>query len=202
MATSSQSRWSGTSELILMECMAMSTHVNQLVNSSFYQLWWIPAIWQSIPTFMSIQLVKSFDVLKVDYYNSLLVGLPAGQLDRIQSILNSAVQIIYGWGKYDHVMLFLRDKLQWLQVPQTVQYKCRLLLYKALNGLATLYICSYRTSIAEVQRRSTLCSVTHGNLTIPRSKTKLIFGGWSIGMKFASGQCQNCHINRHFQETS
>ena len=33
----------------------------------------------------AVQLVNSFVVLRIDYCDSLFVGLPAGQLDRIQS---------------------------------------------------------------------------------------------------------------------
>ena len=93
----------------------MSTHMNRLVSSSFHRLRWIPANSDlSIPTSMAIQLVNSFVVSRIDSCNSLLVGLPDVQLDRKQSVLNYAVRIIYGPGKYDHVTPFLRDKLHWL----------------------------------------------------------------------------------------
>ena len=115
------------------ESMAMSIHVNRLVSLSFYQLRLILAIRRSILASMAIQLDNSIAVSRINYCNSLLVGLPEGQLDRIQSVLDYAVRIIYGRGKYDRVTPFLRDKLRWLRVPQKVQYKLCLLMYKALK---------------------------------------------------------------------
>ena len=51
----------------------------------------------------AIQLMNSFVVTSVDYCNSLLTGLPVHQLDRIQSVLNYAVHLVYGRRKYDHM---------------------------------------------------------------------------------------------------
>ena len=83
-----------------------------------------------------MQLVNSFVVSKVDYCNSLLADLPACQLDRVQAILNSAARLVYGRRNNEHVTPPLRDKLHWLRIGERVQLKCRLLVYKALNGAA------------------------------------------------------------------
>ena len=53
----------------------------------------------------------------VDYCNSLLAGQPAYQLKRVQSILNFAKHLIFGSGKYGHIIAFLQFKLHWLHVP-------------------------------------------------------------------------------------
>ena len=89
--------------------------VNMLVSSSFYQLRRVRTIQRSIPTSMAIQLINSFVISGTDYCSSLLAGFPAYQMERIQSILNYAVRIIYGTRKYDHITPFLRDKLHWLR---------------------------------------------------------------------------------------
>ena len=103
----------------------------------------------------------------------MLVGHPAYHLEKVQSIMNYAVRLINGRRKYDHVTPLLRDDLHWLRVPQRVRYKTCLLLYKAINGLSPSYITSYCLSVSSVQGRSTLRSVAHNRLVIPRSKTKL-----------------------------
>ena len=103
---------------------------------------------------MAIQLVNSFVVSRIDNCNSLLVGLSDVQLDRKQSVLNYAVRITYGPGKYDHVTPFLRKKLHWLsgssesaiqmlqidvQVAQRTGFFIHiLLLHKCLSGPAAL----------------------------------------------------------------
>ena len=65
-----------------------------------------------ISTRTAVQLINSFFViLRIDYCNSLLVGLTAYQLDRVQSILNFAARLIFGRAKYDHVTPILRNQL-------------------------------------------------------------------------------------------
>ena len=118
----------------------MTTHIKRLDRASFYQLRRIRTIRRSIPTSTAIRLVNSFVVSKVDYCNSLLAGLPAYQLEKVQSILNYAAPLIYGRRHYDHVTPLLPDGLHWLRVPQRVRYKSCLLLYKAMNGLSPSYI--------------------------------------------------------------
>ena len=96
----------------------MTTHVGRIISSSFYQLRRIRAIRKSIPTWTAVQLVNSFVVSRVDYCNSLMAGLPASQLERVQSVLNCAARLIYGRRKNDHITPLLRDKLHWLYVRE------------------------------------------------------------------------------------
>src|SRR6218665_3095761 len=42
----------------------------------------------------AVILVNSFFIFRVDYYNSILAGIHTCQLDRIQSVLNSAARLI------------------------------------------------------------------------------------------------------------
>ena len=70
------------------------------VSSVYYQLCWIKSIRHALPTLTTIQLVNSFIISRVDYYNSILVGVPEYQLDRLQSILNVAVRLIFGYSRY------------------------------------------------------------------------------------------------------
>ena len=72
--------------------MSMATHVSRLVSTCFYQL-------GSISTSSAVQLINSFVISRIDYCNSLLAGLPAYQLDRVQSILNFAARLICGRAK-------------------------------------------------------------------------------------------------------
>ena len=114
---------------------------------------------------------KHFVMSRIDYWNSLFAGLPAYQLDRVQSILNFAARLMYGSAKYDHVTPMFRDKLHWLRVPQMIQYKCCLLVYKYPHGLAPSCFSNFCTRVQLSDRRSSLRSATrrHNKLVIPRS---------------------------------
>ena len=114
---------------------------------------------------------KHFVISRIDYWNSLFAELPAYQLDRVQSILKFAARLIYGRAKYDHVTPMLWDKLHWLRVPQMIQYKCCLLVYKSLHGLTRSCISNLCTRVQLSDRRSSLRSATrrHNKLVVPRS---------------------------------
>ena len=103
----------------------------------------------------------------------MLAGLPAYQLEKVQSILSYAARLIYGRRKYDHVRPLLRDDLHWLRVPHRVRYKSCLLVYKEMNGLSPSYITSYCCSVSSVEGQSALHSAAHNQLVITSSKTKL-----------------------------
>ena len=54
----------------------------------------------------------------------------------IQSILNVAARVIYGQARFDHITPTLRDRMLWLSVPQRIEFKQCLLVYKEIHGLA------------------------------------------------------------------
>ena len=89
--------------------MSMNDHLNRLVRSSYYQLRRIKSICHTLPTSTAIQLVNSFNISRVDYCNNILAGVPKYPLDRLQSILNVPVRLIFGYSRYDHITPLLRD---------------------------------------------------------------------------------------------
>ena len=149
--------------------MTMKMHVNRLVTSCYYQLRRIRSIRRSIPTTMAITLMSGFVLNRIDYCNSLLVSLPAYQIDRIQIVLNDAARLIFGGSRRDHVTPILCHRLHWLRAPQRIEFKVALLMYKGINNLAPDYITSYCISSSTNQRRSTLRSAEKGNLIEPKS---------------------------------
>ena len=126
--------------------------------------------------------MNSFKLTRVDYCNSLLAGLPAHQLDRIQSVLNYAARSVYGLRKYYHVRPLLRDNLHWLRVPERVKFKCCLLVFKALNGLAPINIADFCIKVPASERRSILRSAGtyQYNFVIPRRASKFTERSFSV----------------------
>ena len=88
-----------------------------------------------------------------------------------ESIPNFASRLIYGGWKYDHVTQLLRDKLHWLRVPQRMQYKCCLTVYKALHGWAPAYIADFCNRVPTTEHRSSLrfTARSSNKLFVPRS---------------------------------
>jgi len=109
---------------------------------------------------------QQFIIFRVDYCDSLLAGVPRYQLDRLQSVMNTAARLIFGAKKHGHVKHDLRDRLQWLPVPQRVQFKLCLLTHKALHGLASSYIADLCRPVTSVGSRQRLWSATRGDLVV------------------------------------
>ena len=144
--------------------MSMVEHVDRLVRSCFYQLRRVRLIRRSLTTMAATRLMNSFIIARVDYCNSILAGPPKQQLARIQSVLNVAARIIFGHARFDHIMPTLRDRLHWLKVPQRIEFKRCLLVYKALHGQAPAYIASFCSEVSSTRR---LRSSSHHRLQIP-----------------------------------
>ena len=137
--------------------------------------------------YMAITLINSFVISRVDYCNSLLVGLPAYQTNRIQAVLNDAARLIFGGSRHDHMTPILRDRLHWLRAPQRIEFNVALLVYKAFNNLTPDCIASYCQSSSTNRSRSTLRSADEGVLIAPKTVTE--FGKRSFA--FAGPQLRN-----------
>ena len=66
-------------------------------------------------------------------------GLPASQLNRLQSVLNAAARLIFGARKYDHVTPLLRE-LHWLRARERINFRLALLVFRCLHNLAPPYL--------------------------------------------------------------
>jgi len=78
--------------------------------------------------------------------------------------MNAAARLFCHSGWQASVFGLLRDRLHWLRVPERVEYKVCLLVFKALHGM----LCRPN---AEDTARSRLRSAERGDLQVPRSKT-------------------------------
>ena len=125
------------------------------------------------------------------------MGLPSHQLDRIQSVLNVAARLIYGQGRFDHSTLLLTDRLNWLRLPQRIDFKRCLLVYKAsfsffsyknqrcmlvLHVLAPAYISDYCINININERCSSLRSTAHSRFMIPQLSKMIRLGEHSFSV--------------------
>ena len=98
---------------------------------------------------------------------ALLIGLPKYQIDRLQSVLNTAARIITFTCKYDHITPVL-VRLHWLPVSYRIRFKVLPLTYKSLNDLSPEYISELLNNPKYTRN---LRSLSQHLLSVPKSRT-------------------------------
>ena len=81
----------------------MVPQIDKLTGDGIYLLCHMRSILRPIKTATIIVLVNNYLVIGTDYYDSLLVGFQAYQVDRVQSVMKYATRLIHGLGMYEHV---------------------------------------------------------------------------------------------------
>ena len=72
---------------------------------------------------------------KLDYCNSLLVGLPQAQIKRLQAVWSSAASVVVRQRKRDHITPTIRE-LYWLPVRNRILYKLLSATYRSVHDPA------------------------------------------------------------------
>ena len=83
--------------------LSMNSHVNNTCSNAFYYLYNIRRIRKYLSRRSTETLIHAFVSSRVDYCNSLLYGLPAYQLNKLQRVQNAAARLIFLESKYCHV---------------------------------------------------------------------------------------------------
>ena len=119
--------------------VTMSFHINNIVKVAFYHLRNIAKIRKYINVTTAEVLVHAFINSKLDFCNSLLLGLPKYEINKLQSVQNAAARVIACLSKFDHISDTLKE-LHWLPVEQRIIFKINLICFKILNNLAPDYL--------------------------------------------------------------
>src|SRR6218665_2847681 len=80
---------------VLDSTLTFSEHVANLTRSSYFHLRRLRAIRRSVSSHVFTSIVHAFVCSRIDYCNSLLVGLPKVRLSPIQSVLNAAARLFF-----------------------------------------------------------------------------------------------------------
>ena len=104
---------------------------------------------QPTATTIAVSLIHS----KLDYCNFLFLNLPNTQLDRLQSILNSAARAITSSSKYSHITPILKS-LHWLKIRELIHYKVLSLTYSTIQFNQPSYLRNLLTIQNTINTRS------------------------------------------------
>ena len=114
-------------------------------------------------------LMTSFIMSKLGYCNVALAGLLHCDLDLLQSVINAATRLRAAARRNDPITPLLVD-LHWLQMPQKIQYKLCILVYRCLHGSAPGYLQSSIIPVSDTASRRRLCSASSGDLVVPSTR--------------------------------
>ena len=114
-----------------------------------------------------LSLIVSLVLSRLDCGNATLAGSPSYMFDKLQSVLNAAARLI-SKRRFENVTPLLRD-LHWLRVPQRVEYKLSILVYRCLHNLAPEYLCDELRRVADISSRQRLRSSSTSALIVPQT---------------------------------
>ena len=150
----------------------MSDHVASVCRSCFFQFRQLRLIRGSLASDAVKTLVHAFISSRLDYCNSLLVGVSGDVLNRLQSVQNAAARMVTGTRKYDHMTHVLRG-LHWLPIRQRVVYNVAMLVYKCLHDVAPSYLTELCRPVSTIPGRCHLRSADTGVLFTHCVKTAI-----------------------------
>jgi len=141
--------------------LSMRTHVTRTVSRCFAALRQLRQIRRSVPAVTFHTMVVSLVHSGLGYGNAVLASLPAYLQRCLQSMLNAVARLLvficHGLGFRDHITDALIC-LQWLRVPQRIEFKLAALTYKFLFNQSTALPRASLVRVADVPGRRALRS--------------------------------------------
>ena len=125
--------------IIFDENLSMTDHVSLLCRSLYIEISRISLVRNYLSFDVTVALMVSLVLSKLDYGNALLSGVSLDQLGKLQRVQNHAAKLVFRKKKNDHVTPLLKS-LHWLPVKERIDYKIASLVFKCLNGLAPQYL--------------------------------------------------------------
>ena len=131
-------RFSGTVKnlgVMLDRHLTLEPHIRSIVSHCYKLLGDIGRIRSVLTDKQTESLVHSVISSRVDYCNSLFLGLNKNTINSLQKVQNAAARLILKKRKRTSIRSDLKG-LHWLRVDQRIMFKTLLLVYKCINAIA------------------------------------------------------------------
>jgi len=116
--------------------------------SFFYQLCRLKHVCHSLGQELNDQLVHAFVLSRLDYGNSVLVGLPKSTTAPLQRVQNTAARLVLVLQTRDHVTAALYQ-LHWLLLHQRIQHKLCTVMHPVHYEMCPVYLANTVFAIAD-----------------------------------------------------
>jgi len=102
-----------------------------------------------------------------------LAAIPSHLAKRMQSMMNSAARLVFSALRYDRITPLL-TQLHWLKVPEGIEFKLAVLVYKCLHQTAPPYLAEELHQSSGDEARQRLRSASTSSLVVPRTRLSTI----------------------------
>ena len=158
--------------------LSMKNHVSKIASACFYHIRRLRQIRHYVSREVLKQLVTSLVLSRLDYCNSVLVGLPASTLMPLQRAQNAAARLVLGLDRRSHTTAALQD-LHWLPVRHRITFKIASLMHQVLHQRCLTYL-SDVVEFNSVGTQRRLRSTTTGAAVVRRTRTQFWRRGPSL----------------------
>lgn len=144
--------------------LSFKAHISQVCKTAFFHLRNISKIRNLLCKNDAEKLIHAFVSSRIDYCNALLASCPKTSLKNLQLVQNAAARLLAGTNRQEHITPVLKS-LHWLPVEYRIKFKICLITYKAIKGMAPMYL---QDTIQLYQPTRALRSQNAGLLVTPR----------------------------------
>ena len=148
-----------------------TTHINKLTSSSFNTLHNISRVQCNFNQDTTKILVQAIILSKLDYCNSLLLGIPKYNIANLQRIQDMSCRMIYILPKHSSINTYLAQ-LHWLKIQEHITYKVATIMYKCIHNTAPAYLTEM--VISELPHTKNIRSTQRGLLYTTKSRTEFV----------------------------
>jgi hypothetical protein len=178
--------------VILDSNMSFSKHVDAICRAAFYHIRDIRRISRHVPSNALVPLANALVSSRLDYCNSLLVGISKSNVAKLQRVQNALARVITRTPKYDHITPVLKS-LHWLPIAQRIKFKLGLLVYKTLVYGEPDYL---RAKLTYPTYNYNTRAAGTGKLHVPRTKWVLGERAFSVaGPRFWNSLDENIRMS-------
>ena len=116
-----------------------TVHVNKLTSTSYHTLHNISRVRNLLDKPTTQTLIQALVLSRLDYCNSLLLGIQKYNIQKIQRIQNMACRLINQLPRHSRVLEYMKN-LHWLKIPERIEYKVLTIMYKCIHNSAPQYL--------------------------------------------------------------
>ena len=114
-------------------------HISTITKSCFLHIRDLRRIRSCLDYTTAANIATSLVQSKLDYCNSLFIGLPKTELNRLQNIQNALARAVTNQRRNEHVTPTLQS-LHWLKIPERINYKVLSITYNVLSSGKPVYL--------------------------------------------------------------